>query len=96
MNGSSESRKEPTDRKMEVLSGKTKTRNGFWNGRTMYKTGKPTQVTAETRQYKLHILSMSKSRWTRSGRQTTTTGETVPYLGCKDNQHHEGVAIILR
>ena len=38
MNGSSESRKEATDRKMEVLNTKTKTRIGFWNVRTMYET----------------------------------------------------------
>ena len=40
MNGSSESRKEATDRKKEVLSAETKTRIGFWNIRTMYQTGK--------------------------------------------------------
>ena len=56
MNGSSESRKEATDRKMEVLSAKTKTRIGFLNVRTMYQTGKLAQVTAEIRRYKLHIL----------------------------------------
>ena len=39
MNDSGESRKEATDRKMGVLSAKTKTRIGFWNVRTMYETG---------------------------------------------------------
>ena len=47
MNGSSESRKEATDRKIEVLSAKTKTRIGFWIVRTMYETGRLAQVTAE-------------------------------------------------
>ena len=47
MNGSGESRKEATDRKMEVLSAKTKTRIGFWIVRTMYETGRLAQVTAE-------------------------------------------------
>ena len=77
MNGSSESRKEATDRKMEVPSTKTKTRTGFWNVRTMYQTGKLAQVTSEIRRYKLHILGVNESRWTGSGRQTTTIGETV-------------------
>ena len=40
MNGSSENRKEATDRNMEVPSAKTQTRIGFWNIRTMYQTGK--------------------------------------------------------
>ena len=35
MNGSSESRKEATDRKMEVLSAKTEVMIGFWNICTM-------------------------------------------------------------
>ena len=44
----------------------------------------------------LHILGVSESRLTGSGRQTMTTGETVLYSGLKDNHHHEGVAMILR
>ena len=47
MNGISESQMEATDRKMEVLSGKTMTRIGFWNVCTLCKTGKLAQVTAE-------------------------------------------------
>ena len=44
----------------------------------------------------LHIVGVSEGRWTGSGRQMTTTGETVLYSGREDNQHHEGVAVILR
>ena len=96
MNGSSESRKEAKDRKMEVLSAKTKTRIEFWNVRTMYETGKLAQVTAEMRRYKMHIPGVNEGRRTGSVRQTTTTGETVLYSGREDNQHHEGVAVIPR
>lgn len=96
MNGSGENRKEVTDRKMEVLGTKTKTRIGFWNVRTMYETGKLAQVTSEMRRYRLHILGVSECRWTGSGRVKTTTGETVLYAGRDDNQHHEGVAIIFK
>ena len=87
MNVSGESRKETNDRKMKVLSVKTKTRIGFWNRRTMYETGKLVQVTAEIRRYNLHILGISESRWTGSGRYRT--GKTVLYSGSDDNQHHE-------
>ena len=90
------SRKENNDRKMEVLSTKTQTRIGFWNVRTMYETGKLAQVTAEMRNYNLHILGISESRWTGSGRYRTNTGETVLYSGRDDDQHHEVVAVILR
>ena len=96
MNGSSESRKEAIDRNLEVLNAKCKTRIGFWNVRTMYETAKLAQVTSEMRRYNLHVLGISESRWIGSGRQKTSTGETILYSGRDDNLHHEGVAIILK
>ena len=33
---------------------------------------------------------------TETGRHKTNTGETVLYSGRDDNQHHEGVAVILK
>ena len=96
MNVSSESRKEATDKKVTALNTKCKTRIGFWNVRTLYQTSKLAQVTAEMRNYSLHILGISESRWTGTGRHKTNTGETVLYSGRNDNQHHEGVAIILK
>ena len=96
MNGSGEIHKEATVRIMKVLGTKTKTRIGFWNVRTLYQMGKLAQVTAEMRRYCLHFLGVSESRWTSSGRVKTSTGETVLHTGRDDNQHHEGVAIILK
>jgi len=96
MNVSGESRKETNHRKMEVLSAKTKTRISFWNLRTMNRTGKLVQATAEMKRYNLYILGISESRWTGSGRYRTSTGETVLHSGRDDNQHHEGVTVILR
>ena len=58
MDDSGESRKETTDRRVEVVSAKTKTRIGFCNNRTMYETGKLVQVTAEMIHYNLHILGI--------------------------------------
>ena len=46
--------------------------------------------------YKLDILGVSESRWTKSGRMKTTTGETVLYSGREDDLHHEGVALIMK
>ena len=61
--------------------------------RTIYDTGRLAQVKSEMRRYNLQILGISDSRWTRSGRFRTSTGETVLYSGRDDDQHHEGVAI---
>ncbi|XP_062609155.1 craniofacial development protein 2-like [Saccostrea cucullata] len=81
----------------EVLNTtKTKLRLGHWNVRTMYETGKLAQITSEMRQFNLHVLGVSESRWTGSGKMRTTTGETVLYSGRDDNLHREGVAIIFR
>ena len=74
----------------------TTTLIGFWNVRTMYEQGRITQVIAEMKRYKLAILGINESRWTKSGRMKTPTGETVLYSGREDGSHHEGVAIIMR
>ena len=95
MTADSESQKEANSMK-EVLSAKCKTRIGFWNVRTMYETGKLAQVTSEMKRYNLHILGVSESRWTGSGRITTDDKETVLYSGREDNHHSEGVALILK
>ena len=50
--GGGGSRKEATDRKMEVLNAKSKTRIGFWNLWTVYETDKLVQVKAEQRSQK--------------------------------------------
>ena len=44
---------------------------------------------------RLHVLGISECRWTDCGKNVATTGEVIVYSGRKDNQHHEGVAIIL-
>ena len=97
MNAGGQSREDATSRMRENLNTtKTKIRLGHWNVRTMYETGKLSQVTSEMRRFSLHVLGVSESRWTGSGRMKTTTGETVLYSGRDDDRHHEGVAIILK
>ena len=81
---------------MGAVSAKTTTLIGFWNVRTMYEQGKMAQVIAEMKRYKLDILGISESRWTRSGRMKTGTGETILYSGREDDLNHEGVVIILK
>ena len=94
MTAGSESRKEANSMN-EVLSAKCKTRIGFWNVRTMYEIGKLAQITSEMKRYNLHILGISESRWTGSGRLTTGDKHTVLYSGREDS-HHSGVALIIR
>ncbi|KAH3818117.1 hypothetical protein DPMN_119713 [Dreissena polymorpha] len=48
------------------------------------------------RRYNLHDLGISECRWTGNGSLKTNTGETVFYSGRDDDQHPEGIAVILR
>jgi hypothetical protein len=67
---------------------------GTWNVRTMYQVSKTAQVIREMERYQLGILGISECRWTESGRNITQ-GHTIIYSGRDDNQHTEGVAIIM-
>ena len=79
MTDSGQSRKEAAVMTTGAVGAKTTTLIGFWNVRTMYEQGKVAQVIAEMKRYKLDILGVSESRWTKCGRMKTTTGETVLY-----------------
>jgi len=81
---------------VDFLKPKQKIRVGSWNVRTMYQTGKLAQVVKEMDNYNLDILAVSESRWTGQGKKTLNTGHTIIYSGRNDNQHTEGVAIIMK
>ena len=90
MTDNGQSRKEAAVITTGAVCAKTTTLLGFCM------VGWEAQVIAEMKSYKLDILGVSESRWTRSGRMKTTTGETVLYSGREDDLHHEGVAIIMK
>ena len=97
MTVSNESRQEAADTTKDALNTvKTRMKVGFWNVQTMYDTGRLAQVTSEMRRYNLHVMGISESRWTGTGSLKTITGETVFYSGRDDEQHREGVAVILK
>ncbi|XP_056017289.1 craniofacial development protein 2-like [Ostrea edulis] len=68
---------------------------GAWNVRTMYETGKAAQIEREMNRYNIQILGVSESRWTGNGIITTNSRNTIIYSGREDNNHREGVAIIM-
>ena len=45
--------------------------------------------------YRIDILSISECRWTGNGSVTTSLGNTIIYSGRKDNDHKQGVAIMM-
>ncbi|XP_059162117.1 uncharacterized protein LOC131945132 [Physella acuta] len=90
-----ESRKEVSTLKQSLVTPKIITRIGAWNVRTMYETSKTAQVVKEMSRYRINILGISEMRWTDSGLTTLGSGETIIYSGRSDNQHQEGVGIIM-
>ena len=91
-----ESRKEASALK-NLLSARKNINIGTWNVRTMYETGKAAQISAEMRNYKLSVLGLAETRWTKSGQQKLATGELILFAGHEtEGAHHtEGVAFML-
>ena len=63
--------------------------------RTMYTAGKSAQVVRVMKQMKIHIMGISECRWTGAGRMKLSSGETVLYSGRDNDQHMQGVAIMM-
>ena len=78
-----------------LLNPKSKCHIGTGNVRTMFQTGKTAQVEREMLLYRIHILGISECGWTGNGYVTTSLGNTIVYLGRNDNDHREGVAIMM-
>lgn len=72
--------KDVTNRKGRTWTPKPRSDLGHWNGMTVYETGKPPQVTSEIRQFNHHVLGVSESRWTGSGKITVIAGKNCPLL----------------
>ena len=61
----------------------------------MFQTGKPARVEREMLLYHIDILGISECRWTGNGCVTTSLGNTIVYSERNDNDHRDGVAIIM-
>ena len=81
--------------KVDALKPKRRTRVACWNVRTLYQTGKLAQVVREFDEYRLDILGVSEARWSGSGKRRLASGHTILYSGRADDQHTEGVAMII-
>lgn len=86
-----ESREEANSRTVDVLSAKSETKIRLRSVRTTTGTGKLRHITTETRNYKLHILEISESRWPGPWRIKTAT---ELFSGREDVLRHNGVATI--
>ena len=81
--------------RVDSLKPKEKTKIAFWIVRTLYQTGKLTQVVREFQNYGLDILGVCEARWAGSGQRALASGHTILYSGRLDGHHMEGVALIM-
>ena len=63
--------------------------------RTMYTAGKSAQVARVMNQMKIQIMEISECRWIGAGRMKLGSDKTVLYSGRDDDQHMQGVAIMM-
>ncbi len=54
---------------------------GTWNVKTIYQSGKATQIAVEVQKYNLALLGISETRWTQSGQKRLTSVEMILYSG---------------
>ena len=80
----------------EILRPRNNMTIGCWNVRTMFQTGKLAQIAKEFESYNINILGISEARWMGTGKKKLTTGQTLLYSGRKDDQHQEGVALLMK
>ena len=93
----SQSREDAQELNKPLMTPKpTQIRIGNWNVRTMYTAGKSAQVARVMNQMKIQIMGISECRWIGAGRMKLSSGETVVlYSGRDDDQHRQGVAIMM-
>ena len=72
-----ESLQEASVQTTTLLTGKSKTRIGTWNIRTLYEAGKSAQVSREMHCYNLKMLGLCEPRWNGTGRMRLTSGNAI-------------------
>ena len=91
----SQSREDAQELNKPLVTPRTQIRIGNWNVRTMYTAEKSAQVARVMNQMRIHIMGRSECRWIGAGRMKLSSGETVLYSGRDDDQHIQGVAIMM-
>ncbi|VDO57651.1 unnamed protein product [Schistosoma margrebowiei] len=71
---------------MPLLTTRAKIFIGTWNVRTMWETGKTSQIATEMRRYKFAVLGISETHWTLAGQQRLNTAEMLLY-SCNEEEN---------
>jgi hypothetical protein len=61
---------------------------GTWNVKTICKSGKVAQVSAEMRGYNIAVLVLSETNWLQAGQLRLAKGKLLLYSEHKDENQH--------
>ena len=68
---------------------------GSWNVRTLYRSANIAQAAREMKRRGIDVMGISDTLWTGQGKMQLTEGETFIYSGRDDDNHREGVCILM-
>ena len=77
------------------LHPKNTLRIGNWNVRTLYASGSISLLAREMRKRRINIMGISETHWTGQGKMELAEGETIIYSGRDDDNHRQGVGILM-
>ncbi|VDP48030.1 unnamed protein product, partial [Schistosoma curassoni] len=68
-----------------------------WNARTIWETGRASQIAGEMRRYNLEVLGTRETNWTQGGQQRLASGELLLYSVHEEENapHTQAVALTL-
>ena len=68
---------------------------GNWNVRTLYRSGNTAQVAREMKRRGIDVMGISETHWTGQRTMQLADGKTIIYSGRDDDNHREGVGMLM-
>ena len=95
MKPSGQSQQETPGRKRPLVDPKNTMKIGNWNVRTLYRSGNLAQAAREMARRSIDITGVSETHWVGQGKVQSPEGYNFIYSGRDDNNHREGVGILM-
>ena len=92
---SDKSQQDATELNRPLVKPKNIIELGNWNVRTLYRSGNIAQGTREMTSRNIDIIGICETDWTGQEKMQQTEGETIIYSGRDDDNHKEGVGILM-
>ena len=90
-----QSQQDATDLNRLLVPSKNIMKIGNWNLCTLYRSSNIAQVAGEMTGRNIDIMRINETHWTGQGKMQLTEEETITYSGRDDDNHREGVGILM-